>query len=78
MADIKLRLKREVFDSLMADRGATVVADEVQITGVPERTIRRIRNGSSPSMSTALRMADRLGVPIAVLFERVEEPATNG
>lgn len=69
------RLRREVFESLAESRGATTVNDQVRLTGVPRATLWRIRNGEAPSLASAVKIADALGVPMSALFERVRDAA---
>lgn len=66
----KYRLRRDVFDSLMAERDAKRVTDQVRLTGVPQRTLERIRGGGCPSFATATQISDALGVPLKALFQR--------
>lgn len=69
---MKIRLRRDVYDAIIRERGATMVQDQVRLTGVPQKTLYRIRSGASPSFANAMRISRALGMPIAALFESVE------
>lgn len=69
---MSLRLRRVIYDEMVTELGATTVAAQVKLTGVPERTLFRIRRGDPPSLNSAMRIADALGVPLPAIFERVE------
>jgi transcriptional regulator with XRE-family HTH domain len=72
---IRLRLRRPVFDDLATKHSATTVDEQVELTGVPRRTLCRIRAGGPPRFETAVQLADAFGVPMDELFERVEDAA---
>lgn len=69
------RLRRDVFENLARSRGAATVNDQVRLTGVPRVTLWRIRNGEPPSLASAVKICDSLGVPMSALFERVRDAA---
>ncbi len=72
-SDVKLRLRRDVYDRLMTERGATTVRTQLKVLeGISESTLMRMRRGEPPSLATVVCASDRLGTPISVLFERVE------
>ncbi len=71
-SESQYRLRRDLYDKLMARRGASTVDQQVEITGLPRATLYRIRQGSSPSLATAMAVADALGVTVETAFERVE------
>lgn len=73
--DGKIRLRRDVYDALVAERGATAVADQMRLTGLQRKTLYRIRRGDNPSLASAMKMAESLGVPVPALFERVRGAA---
>lgn len=70
-ADRLLRLRRDIYDALVAERGADTVTAQAILTGVPRRTLHRVLAGGPPTVSTAYRMADALSVSPTVLFEEV-------
>ncbi|WP_166344945.1 helix-turn-helix domain-containing protein [Phytoactinopolyspora limicola] len=69
--DDRLVLRRDVFDRLTAKAEAVTVAQQAALTGVPERTLYRIRRGDAPGLTSAMRISDALGVPLNVLFKRI-------
>lgn len=73
--ETEIRLRRDVFDALMAERNAKTVNEQVVLLGLSRATYHRIRRGDTPSLSTAMKMADALGVPFTALFERTSESA---
>lgn len=73
--DAKYRLRTDVYEALMQDKGATTVTEQVRITGLPRKTLYRIRRGDSPSLATAMHLSEQLGLPLPALFERVREAA---
>lgn len=71
--DTKFRLRRDVYDRLMENAGARTQLQQVELTGVPRRSLYRILNGlTEPSLANAMRIANALDVAFDVLFERVE------
>ncbi|NED96482.1 helix-turn-helix transcriptional regulator [Phytoactinopolyspora alkaliphila] len=75
MVDSPIRLRRDVYDALVAERGATTVAEQAKLTGIPERTLYRIRRGEAVSITSAMRLAGVLDVRLTALFERIKEDA---
>jgi DNA-binding XRE family transcriptional regulator len=73
--DAKVRLRRDVYEALVAERGAVSVAEQVDLIGLPRKTLYRIRRGDAPSLASAMKIADALGVPMSALFERVQDAA---
>lgn len=69
--DTLIRLRRPIYDDLATARGAKTLAKQVELTGVPERSLVRIRQGRPPSIGNAMRIASAFSVPFDVLFERV-------
>ncbi|TDE03426.1 helix-turn-helix domain-containing protein [Jiangella asiatica] len=69
------RLRREVYDRLVEAKGAGTVEQQVRLTGVARATLFRIRGGDPPSLTSAVKIADALGVPLNALFERVKDTA---
>lgn len=72
---IRLRLRRPVFDQLALRHSATTVDEQVELTGVPRRTLCRIRAGGTPGLESAVKLSQALGVSMDELFERVEDAA---
>lgn len=68
----KSRLRRDVYDQLVAERGVPQVKDQTELTGLSRRTLTRLRKGEPPGHDTAMVLAEALGVPVGVLFERVK------
>lgn len=66
--DASVRLDRAVFERLCRDRGATTVDRQARLVGIPRRTLFRLFQGREPSLGTAIRLADALGVRLEVLF----------
>lgn len=73
--ETRIRLRSDIFRALTAERGATSIGEQVALTGVSRATLYRIRAGHPPSLANAMRMAEALGVPMNVLFERVQDAA---
>lgn len=71
--DTRYRLRRSVYDRLMDNIGAHTQMQQVELTGVPRRSLYRIRRGDPPSLANAMRIAGALSVPFDVVFERVQE-----
>lgn len=68
-----LRLRVDVFDKLMAKRGATTVVDQARFLGIHRATIFRLRKGEPGSgHRVAVRMAAACGTTVEKLFEWVE------
>lgn len=66
----RVRLRRDVFEAQMLERGAVTADAQVALLGVPRRTLFRIKAGDTPSLATAMRIADALGMAVPALFER--------
>jgi hypothetical protein len=69
----KTRLRRDVYDALTRERGANTVEAQARLLGIKTRTLWRIRAGGTPSLPNAVRIAEQLGVPLAVVFETLED-----
>ena len=67
--DTRIRLRRDIYDALVAQRGAKTMIEQVRLTGIPRRTLYRILNGSQPNAMNAMRIARALDQPVDVLFE---------
>lgn len=76
MDETRIRVRRVVLEDLLAERRATTVEDQIRLFGISRATVYRIRRGDVPSLRTAIRIAKALNVPMAVLFEIVEEEAS--
>lgn len=72
MDDTRIQLRRGVYDELVATKGAETITAQVKLTGISRATLWRLRRGDSPSLPSAIRIADALGVPVDYLFERVD------
>lgn len=67
-----IALRTEVFDRLMADRGAVSDVARARELGIDRATISRMRKRRfAPRLELAMRMADLLGTTVDELFERV-------
>lgn len=65
-----IRLKTDVFTTLTADLGAGSEKELARLLDMDRTTLYRIRNGMvTPTLTVAMRMADRLGTTVDELFE---------
>lgn len=65
-----IRLKTDVFDTLAAPLEASSEVELARRLGVDRTTLYRIREGKvTPTLTVAMRMADRLGTTVDELFE---------
>ncbi|MEU4777503.1 helix-turn-helix domain-containing protein [Micromonospora sp. NPDC023633] len=65
-----IRLKTDVFTKLTADLDASSEIELARLFGMNRTTLYRIRKGEvTPTLTVAMRMADRLGTTVDELFE---------
>jgi DNA-binding XRE family transcriptional regulator len=58
-----------LFTNLACERGAETLDEAAQLCGISRRTLIRIRAGSfNPTLKTATRVAEALGVAVVDLF----------
>lgn len=72
MDDTRIRLRTDIYDQAVAAKGVKSINEQVSLTGISRSTLWRIRRGESPNLVSAIRISDALGVPLQVLFERVD------
>jgi len=72
------RLRVEVLDMLMNDKGIESVADQARAAGIHRATLFRLRSKTKPgakpacaSMRVARRLADACSTTVETLFERL-------
>lgn len=70
----RIRLRRDVYDALIEKKcDASTSVGQAEFLGISRATLYRIRSGDPPSISSAMRIADALGVPVDALFELTGE-----
>jgi DNA-binding XRE family transcriptional regulator len=71
-SDVKVRLRLEVYDALVARRGIKTVVAQAQLHGIGRQHMFDIRAARvHPSLPLAMRMATDLGTTVDALFEQV-------
>lgn len=70
-SDVKVRLRLEVYDALVAQRGVKTVVGQAKLHGIGRQHMFDIRAGRSlPSLPLAMRMAADMGTSVDALFEQ--------
>lgn len=73
VATTGVRLRNDVFDSRCEELGAFTESDKAAFVAVNQATLYRFRRQQlGPRLDVAMRFAERLGVKVEELWERVE------
>lgn len=73
--DAPVRLRASVYRALAASKGAKTVVACAALHGTNRQNLFKLLSGArSASLDLAMRMAEDLGVPVEVLFERTGRP----
>lgn len=72
-ATARVRLRNDVFDAAMTQRGAETRSQQARLCDTDRTNLIRIRGGkTTPSLELAMHIASQLGMKVEELFERAD------